>query len=470
MINHRLTSCRWEIQHFVKHEGYNSADPYGRISTLFELDRRLEIVFENFHADLQYHQAGSFASSKVDPYQLFSIHGLYRLCACTLHTSIVPLFSESPSTPWISKKLVRMSAEESVKHALLLLDMASSFLAIRPDISRLPSISGYAMFVACTVHFKSLVAQSRLQKYGTNRVKGAVCVLEQLKAYWATNQDLVCDIHFTQSSEITDQDNQWDTLKNLYASKGIDINTISKSDNRFNASSHERDADLEKIVSHEGTSQVDQSVDIYTYIASQESKVSSQRRSSNTSSTVGRTLAQSTLSPPNSGKPGPVAKVSPVQKRDKDPKFCQASSDSPTFNVPYQQQSHDPGRRLESQITEDTPTHPASVPNNVLNSRRFSTNPSDFVWLGNVAEEDRQTQGNSADRGYVQPEARMTAGQSTNILGELEGYLATNMDIDGVDLWWDRSFEAAFWADSRQVNPMQDLGTTYNHQNCHYNQ
>ena len=116
-----------------------------------------------------------------------------------------------------------MSAEESVKHALLLLDMASSFLAIRPDISRLPSISGYAMFVACTVHFKSLVAQSRLQKYGTNRVKGAVCVLEQLKAYWATNQDLVCDIHFTQSSEITDQDNQWDTLKNLYASKGIDI-------------------------------------------------------------------------------------------------------------------------------------------------------------------------------------------------------------------------------------------------------
>ena len=64
----------------------------------------------------------------------------------------------------------------------------------------------------------------------------------------------------------------------------------------------------------------------------------------------------------------------------------------------------------------------------------------------------------------------MTAGQSINILGELEGYLATNMDIDGVDLWWDRSFEAAFWADSRQVNPMQDLGTTYNHQNCHYNQ
>ena len=92
---------------------------------------------------------------------------------------------------------------------------------------------------------------------------------------------------------------------------------------------------------------------------------------------------------------------------------------------------------------------------------------SDFVSLGNMAEEDRQIHGNSADRGYVQPEARMTAEQSIDVLGELEGYLATNMDIDGANLWWERSFEAAFGADSRQFNSMQDPSTTFSYQNYH---
>ncbi|PVH73068.1 hypothetical protein DL98DRAFT_608552 [Cadophora sp. DSE1049] len=443
----KLFNLWWEIQHFVKHKGYNPADSSGRIATLFELDRRLGIVFENFHPDLQYQQADSLTSPKRDPYRLFSIHSLYRLCACALHTSIVPLFSESPSTPLVSKKLVRISAEESVKHASLILDMASVFLTTRPDISRLPSITGYAMFVACTVHFKSLVAQRRLQKYGTNRFKGAVCILEHLKEYWVTNQDL------------------WDALKNLYASKGVDIDTISKSDNRFGTSSHERDTDLEKIVSHEGTPQKNQGVDIYTYVAPQEAKVSSTRRSSDTSSDARRPSAQNTPSPSSMGVARAAERVNSVQRRTNDPELCQTNSDSRTFVLPHQQRSHNPSRHSQSLFTQDTPAYPSPFTSNPPNTRQsFSTMPSDFVPLENVAEE-YQVQGNSAGIGHVPLEARLGAGQSTDLFGDMEGYLATKMDVDGVDFWWDRSFGAAFEADPSQGNPLPDEGAAYNYQN-----
>ncbi|KAH7323447.1 hypothetical protein BKA65DRAFT_510823 [Rhexocercosporidium sp. MPI-PUGE-AT-0058] len=292
----KLYNLWWEIQHFVKHKRSIVADSSSRIATLFELDQRLGIVFDNLHPDLRYQQADSFTSPKLDPYRIFSIHSLYRLCACALHTSIVPLFSQSPSTPLVSKKLVRISAEESVRHASLMLDMASVFLTTRPDISRLPSIMGYAMFVACTVQFKSLVAQKRLQQYGTSSFRGAVCILEHLKEYWATNQEL------------------WDALKNLCASKGVDIETISKGDSRLNTSSHERDIDLEKIVSHEGTPQGDQGTDIYTYVASQEAKAPSTRRSSDTSSNPRRPSAQNTPSPSSMGAARVVEKVNAVQR------------------------------------------------------------------------------------------------------------------------------------------------------------
>ncbi|KAL5315282.1 hypothetical protein ACEPPN_016149 [Leptodophora sp. 'Broadleaf-Isolate-01'] len=442
----KLFNLWWEIQHFVKHKGSNPADPSGRIATLFELDRRLGIVFENFHPDLRYQQADSLTSAKLDPYRLFSIHCLYRLCACALHTSIVPLFSESPSTPLVSKKLVRISAEESVKHASLMLDMASVLLTTRPDISRLPSIIGYAMFVACTVHFKSLVAQRRLQKYGTSRFRGAVCILEQLKEYWATNQGL------------------WDALKNLYASKGLDIDTISKSDSRFNTSSHERDTDLEKIVSHEGTPQESGGTDIYTYVAPEEAKVSSTRRSSDTSSNPRRSSVQNTPSPPGMGVAKAVERVNSKQRTTNDPALCKVNPDSRTFALPHQQRGHNPSPQSQSLFTQGTPAYPSSFSSSPQNTRQsFSTMPTSFVPMGAVAEE-YQVQGNFAGIGHVPLGARLGAGQNSDGLGNTEDYLATSMDVDGVDFWWDRSFGAAFEADPSQVNPLPDGGAAYNYQ------
>jgi hypothetical protein len=92
---------------------------------------------------------------------------------------------------------MRLSAQESVNHAVLTLDLATAFINTRPDTSRLPSIVGYAMFVASAVHFKSLVAQRKLQAQGFGRFKAAVSILEHLKEYWTTLQPLVSQVWYS---------------------------------------------------------------------------------------------------------------------------------------------------------------------------------------------------------------------------------------------------------------------------------
>jgi hypothetical protein len=86
---------------------------------------------------------------------------------------------------------MRLSAEESVKHAAIVLNMAMSFIGSRPDISRLPSIVGFAMFVASTIQFKSLLAQRKLQTYGVGHFKAAIIILDHLRVYWDSLEGLV---------------------------------------------------------------------------------------------------------------------------------------------------------------------------------------------------------------------------------------------------------------------------------------
>lgn len=70
--------------------------------------------------------------------------------------------------------------------------MATAFLSTNPDVARLPSTTGYAMFVAVTLHFKSIVAQRKLRNPGVlSRFKAALYILDRLKMYWSTIGALV---------------------------------------------------------------------------------------------------------------------------------------------------------------------------------------------------------------------------------------------------------------------------------------
>jgi hypothetical protein len=97
----------------------------------------------------------------------------------------VPVFSRIASDHHIPKKLSRMSAEDAVKHSLSLIEIATSFLNYSQEKSRLPSMVGYAMFVACTIRIKSLEAQGRLDNNGWVHMQPAMSILKQLKEYWS---------------------------------------------------------------------------------------------------------------------------------------------------------------------------------------------------------------------------------------------------------------------------------------------
>jgi hypothetical protein len=182
---------RWDIQRFVRQNVDSSYDSLRRVSRLVILDRRLEIFFENLHPDFRYPGLASFTSPKTDPYRLFSLLCLSNLCACALYSSIVPVFSGTPSDSRIPKKLSGMYAEEAVKCSMFIADIATAFLGICPDISRLSGLSGYALFVSCSVQFKALSAQGQLQSKGTGHCNAAISILKHLKEHSHPLQGIV---------------------------------------------------------------------------------------------------------------------------------------------------------------------------------------------------------------------------------------------------------------------------------------
>jgi hypothetical protein len=127
---------------------------------------------------------------------LFSLHCIYHLCACILHSSIVPIFSSVASDPQISKRFISMSAKEAIKHSTIVVDMATTFLNICTDATRLSGITGYALFVSSSVQFKSLSAQGKLQSHGVGRCNAALLILQHLKEYSRPLQGIVFYPHY----------------------------------------------------------------------------------------------------------------------------------------------------------------------------------------------------------------------------------------------------------------------------------
>lgn len=152
------------------------------LSSMQALDHRLDTLFDKLNSIVQFEAPGP--ASSVESYLLFVVHCLYHLCVCTLSSSLVPLFSSIASNSQVSKKLSRVSAEETIKHSNALLDIASSFVRNGADVSKLPSMTGFALFVAATVQFKALSAQGKLQGRAMERMYPAIRMIQELKGYW----------------------------------------------------------------------------------------------------------------------------------------------------------------------------------------------------------------------------------------------------------------------------------------------
>lgn len=185
--------ARVEIRRFVDTlKDIKDRDVQDTVAKFLDLDSKLGSALDYLGPDLRYVDLATFTSQKGDNCKLFWLHGLYRLGALTLHSALVPVFSNDPPHPHISKKLVRLSAEEVIRHSSFALDMATAFLNTNPDLSRMASTTAYVMFVTINLHFRYLVAQRTLRAHGLGRFKAAIFIIDRLKIYWSNLSEMVC--------------------------------------------------------------------------------------------------------------------------------------------------------------------------------------------------------------------------------------------------------------------------------------
>lgn len=171
------------------------------------MDRQLEVFHEDIASEYRYINPKSFSNAKY-PYRVWAVHCLYHLNLCALHSSVVPIFSSTPADSKLSKKLIRLCAEQAIKSSLIIADLANVFVSMQMDVTQvgkrrtssgnamltslqLNSIFGYAIFVASCIHFKSLGAQRKLRSHGIGRLYGAITILKTLKEMWYPLKPLV---------------------------------------------------------------------------------------------------------------------------------------------------------------------------------------------------------------------------------------------------------------------------------------
>jgi hypothetical protein len=181
---------RWEMQRAIKHmQNHRSTDAAPKISSIFDIARRLETYHERLPQSLRFNNAAVSASAEGCE-KIFALNCLYHTCVASLHASLVPVFSTSVKVSEIPKTILQASAQEALDQSSSVLAMASSFLDYSPDVSKVPSITGFCMFVCISIHYSYLFS-NRVPPSFDDRFKSAMSILNILKGYWKPLQPLV---------------------------------------------------------------------------------------------------------------------------------------------------------------------------------------------------------------------------------------------------------------------------------------
>jgi hypothetical protein len=181
---------RWEIQRAAKHmQNHRSMGRAPNALSIFDIARRLETFHERLPRSLRFNNA-AVTASREDCEKIFGLNCLYHTCVASLHASLVPIFSTSIKVSDIPKKISQASAQEALEQSSSVLAMASSFLKYSPDVSKVPSVTGFCMFVCISIHY-SYLFYNGMPPCFDDRFKSAMSILNILKGYWKPLQPLV---------------------------------------------------------------------------------------------------------------------------------------------------------------------------------------------------------------------------------------------------------------------------------------
>lgn len=249
----------------------------------------------------------------------------------------------------------------------------------------------------------------------------------------------------------------------MFAHSGINIDVIP-SDTRYQPNPDDQNTDLDKIVSHEGTPQSGDAAVLYTYVAMQEAKGdASPRRGSDGHSSHNRR----TKSAQNTPSPGSMAihaegqaQILPIhQKSD-----AQMSPNVQAY-APQHQYSNS-----QSSTLPCTQGFEQQSFNSTAGFRRQSTNAmgaQNFMPLSTVPEGSNyqaQTPASGISYRTMSASDRVPAPDMDGY-GNMSGMIGTEMDVDGMNLWWDQSYGTFdIEVTDPNVNANADRGKTYQFQ------
>lgn len=237
----------------------------------------------------------------------------------------------------------------------------------------------------------------------------------------------------------------------MFAQVGIDIDAIP-TDPRYPLNLDDQNTDLDKIVSHEATPQSGDGTTLYTYVSIQEAKGgSSPRRNSDGHSSHGRR----TKSAQNTPSPGSMAIY--VEGQEQTLAIHQKSDAQINPNV----QAYAPQHQYSSSQSSAQPRKQGFEQQSFPGSSGFrrqsisAMGPPNFVPLGTVPE-GYQAQTPVSGISYRTPSTSDgVPAPGMDGFGNMSGMMGTEMEVDGMNLWWDQSYGTF---DMEVVDPNANVG------------
>lgn len=170
-----------------------------RLAAIHLLDRDISEWYSKLPLSLQLGDENLSRRPQAILPLVFLIHSVYHQCFCSLHSSIVPIFSWSTKVGQ-SSSARQISAQIAFEHASSTSILAERILKGSYEISRTPSFLGYACYCACAILIPFLrCTKLSLRDQVHQHVLINLRMLQQVGKFWRFIALLVCQA--TLSSE-----------------------------------------------------------------------------------------------------------------------------------------------------------------------------------------------------------------------------------------------------------------------------
>lgn len=162
-----------------------------RLIEIQTLDARIHEAW--LQVDPQFHlDAATVATTPLsDLPNLLLLNIIYHQCWCSLHASIVPLFSWSASVETLAYAH-QLSAQTAFEHANAISLILEAAMNLEWDAGRIPSFVGFASYCACAIQIPFLwCAEQGIRQRAVRNIVANLKTLQILGSYWAFLKILV---------------------------------------------------------------------------------------------------------------------------------------------------------------------------------------------------------------------------------------------------------------------------------------